>query len=136
MKAKHIICAALILILPFVLIFGFGSLRDYFALMGSRTYVFGFIILNMLTTAIPIVAYVFWLSFVMRAKEPKAKILLMCCSFVVATFLLIIYFGYWAFPFPISSSFVSTTALICFFANLFAAIYMLVKHISKRRVNE
>ena len=88
MKAKHIVSAILIIILPFVIIFGFGALSDFFNQMASRTFQFAYKIAGMITSVVPIVAYIFWLSFVMRTKHPKTRILLSICSLAVSAILI------------------------------------------------
>lgn len=127
MKAKHIISSALVIILPFVIVLGFGNLGSYLSLMGRRTYMPYYTQLGTFIITASMVAYIFWLSFVMRTTNQKAKVLLICCSLAGAIFFLIFYFGYWVIPFPIDTLFISPPALICALANLFAGIYMLCK---------
>lgn len=127
MKAKHIVISALMIILPFVIVLGFGNLGSYLSLIGERTYMPGYTLLSSFIITSSMVAYTFWLSFVMRTTNQKAKVLLICCSLAVAVFFLIFFFGYWVIPFPIDTLFISPPALICAFSNLFAGIYMLCK---------
>lgn len=120
MKAKHIISAVLLLILPFVLIIGFGALGAYLNNLASRTFMLRYIILNMLNSTIPIVIYIFWLSFVMRTKNRPAKLLLSTCCFVVAAALIV------CIIFMLKDFFYGFTIAIIL-ANIFAGIYMLIK---------
>lgn len=120
MKAKHIITAVLLVVLPFAVIIGFGELGAYLSKLASRTYMLRYSILGMLTSTIPIVVYIFWLSFVMRTKHRPAGILLGYSSLAVATALIVcvilmlkdFFYGF-------------TIAIIL--ANVFAGTYMLIK---------
>lgn len=120
MKAKHIISAVMLLILPFVLIIGFGELGAYLNNLASRTFMLRYIILNMLNSTIPIVIYIFWLSFVIRTKYRPAKLLLSTCCFVVAAALIL------CIIFMLKNFFYGITIAIIL-ANIFAGIYMLCK---------
>ncbi len=42
MKSKHIISSALIVVLPFIIIFGFGALSDYLNQLANHTFLFGY----------------------------------------------------------------------------------------------
>lgn len=120
MKAKHIISAVLVLALPFVLIIGFGELGAYLSKLASRTFMVRYSVLGMLNSTIPIVIYIFWLSFVMRTKYRPAKLLLCTCCFVIAAALVV------CLIFMVKDFFYGNTIAIIA-ANLFAGIYMLCK---------
>lgn len=129
MKAKHIISAVLLLVLPFALIIGFGELGAYLSKLASRTYMVRYIILGMLTSTIPIVVYIFWLSFVMRTKHRPARILLGCSSFTVAAALIV------CVIFMLKDFFYGITIAIIA-ANLFAGIYMLCKDRKEKNITQ
>lgn len=120
MKAQHIISAVLLLILPFVLIIGFGELGAYLNKLASRTFMLRYNVLGMLNSTIPIVVYIFWLSFVMRTKHRPAKVLLSTCCFAVAAALIV------CIIFMLKDFFYGFTIAIIL-ANIFAGIYMLCK---------
>lgn len=121
MKTKHIISAVLVLTLPFVLIIGFGELGVYLSKLASRTYMLRYSVLGMLNSVIPIVVYIFWLSFIMRTKERPAKLLLSICCFAVSTALIT------CLIFILKDFFYGITFAIIA-ANLFVGIYMLCKN--------
>ena len=127
MKAKHIISSVLVVVLPFIIILGFGALSEYLDRIAGRTFLFGYSMLSSLATIVPIVLYAFWLSFVMRTGNRKARIVMMCCTFAVSLLLLIGWFGYWIAPFPMVHLILSPATLACIVENLFAGFYMLVK---------
>ena len=127
MKSKHIISSALIVVLPFIIIFGFGALSDYLNQLANHTFLFGYSMLSSISIIIPLVLYAFWLSFVMRTGNRKARIIMMCCAFAVSALLLVGWFGYWIAPFPVVHLLISPATLACVAANLFAGIYMLFK---------
>ena len=127
MKAKHIISSVLVVALPFIIILGFGALSEYLSQIAGRTFLFGYSMLSSLATIVPLVLYTFWLSFVMRTGNRKARIIMMCCAFAVSALLLVGWFGYWIAPFPVVHLLISPATLACIAANLFAGFYMLVK---------
>lgn len=140
MKAKHIITAVLLVIIPFVFIIGFGELGRYFFQLAGRYYTPVYSIFGMLAYAIPETAYIIWISFVIRTKYRSARILFSCCCFAVAAVILGCYlsifcaFSFYKYMFTI-------TALVCILANLFAVIYMLCKGrkgniIADKRIHE
>ena len=121
MKTKHIISAVLVLALPFVLIIGFGELGAYLSKLASRTYMLRYSVLGMLNSAIPLVVYIFWLSFIMRTKERPAKLLLSTCCFAIAAALIA------CLIFILKDFFYGVTFAIIA-ANLFVGLYMLCKN--------
>ncbi len=127
MKAKHIISSVLIVVLPFIIILGFGVLSEYLDRIAGLTFLFGYSMLSSLVTIVPLVLYTFWLSFVMRTENRKARILMICCTFAVSALLIIGWFGYWIAPFPVVHLIISPATLACVVANLFAGFYMLAK---------
>jgi len=136
MKTKHIVIGVLLLVIPFVVVIGFGYLGSYFSKLTSRTYMVKYNIFSNLAAAIPTTVYILWLSFIMRTKNQKARVLFICCCLTIAVVLLFLSLGYYIVLFPIHLFFFYLPALMCGLVNLFAAGYMIYSAKKDRQAQE